>query len=131
MNGKPIRIEQWEYSYFHKDVIQWSSLVRKSKERLHLMIQAWNFHEMFITYSSLQNDRGPPKKRPFSRWPPSFKMAAWTDFFKCIQDLLVSKVPYAFRNSLFIPINVFQYALRYMFYVPFTKYRNILDGSHL
>ena len=63
--------------------------------------------------------------RQVSKWLPELI------FLKCIQDLLVSKVPYAFRNSLFIPINVFQYALRYMFYVPFTKYRNILDGSHL
>jgi len=50
---------------------------------------------------------------------------------KWIQDRLVSKVYYAFRNSLFIPINLSHYALSYIFYVAFTKYRHILDGSHL
>ena len=51
-------------------------LVERDTEKiLHLMIQAWNFHHIFITSHAFKNDSWPLQIRPFSRWPPKNKMA--------------------------------------------------------
>ena len=53
-------------------------LVERDTEKiLHLMIQAWNFHHIFITPQALKNDSWPLRIRPFSSWPPKTK---WPTF---------------------------------------------------
>ena len=48
---------------------------RDTEKILHLMIQAWNFHHIFITSHAFKSDSWPLQIRPFSRWPPKNKMA--------------------------------------------------------
>ena len=48
---------------------------RDTEKILHLMIQAWNFHHIFITSHECKNDSWPLQIRPFSRWLPKNKIA--------------------------------------------------------
>ena len=48
---------------------------RDTEKILHLIIQAWNLHHIFITSHAFKNDSWPLQIRTFSRWPPKTKMA--------------------------------------------------------